>query len=263
MDIIIFGGQSNMQGQSEALTGRGVIPNAFEYRYLNMDMVPLQDPVGEDITYEKGQGYPFMPETVQSEWLAQHVTGSSCYGHTNLVPEFCRAYAETSGRQVLAVHVAKGSTEIADWLPGSAGYEILAEKSGAAIAFARTRGEVGNIFFVWLQGESDAIFGCSKKEYKERMTVLCRALMQDVGIDKFGVIRVGYFTNDERDLEIISAQDEVCAENRDFVMLTEIATTLNTRKEAMHPFIAGHYSALGLEMLGAAAGRSLGIFAGN
>ena len=263
MDILIFGGQSNMQGQSETLTGRDVIPDAFEYRYLKKDMVPLQNPVGEDITYEKRQGYPFTQDTVQSEWLKQHVTGSACYGHTNLVPEFCRVYAEISGHQVLAVHVAKGSTEISDWLPGSAGYEILVEKSCEAIASVRERSAVGRIFFVWLQGESDAIFGCSKDDYKQRISVLCQALKQDVGMEKFGVIRVGRFTNDARDLEIIRAQDEVCRENRDFIMLTDLATTLNGQKEAMHPLIAGHYSALGLEMLGREAGKNLGNFVGN
>ena len=263
MDIIIFCGQSNMQGQSEALTGRGVIYDAFEYRYLKRDMVPLQDPVGEDITYEKGQGTPFTRETVQSEWLKRHVTGSSCYGHTSLVPEFCRGYTETSGHQVLAVHVAKGSTEITDWLPGSAGYEMLVEKSCGAIACVREQDTVGRIFFVWLQGESDAIFGCRKEDYKQKMNMLCQALKRDVGMERFGVIRVGRFTGDDRDLEIISAQDEICRGNSDFVMLTDLATTLNEQTEAMNPLVAGHYSALGLEMLGAAAGKTLGNFVGN
>ena len=48
LDILIFGGQSNMQGQTEALP----IPNepvdgASEYRYLTDSLIPLQHPVGE------------------------------------------------------------------------------------------------------------------------------------------------------------------------------------------------------------------------
>ena len=34
MDIIIFGGQSNMQGQSEALISTEIVPNSYEYKYL-------------------------------------------------------------------------------------------------------------------------------------------------------------------------------------------------------------------------------------
>ena len=59
MDIIIFSGQSNMQGQSECLTGTDAVPNAFEYKYLDDKFEPLRNPVGEDITYEKGRGFTF------------------------------------------------------------------------------------------------------------------------------------------------------------------------------------------------------------
>ena len=74
---------------------------------------------------------------------------------------------------------------------------------------------------------------------------------------------MGRFTNDERDLEIISAQTEVCAENSDFLMLTEIATELNAQNEYMNPFVSGHYSAKGLEKLSIDAGNTLGIFVKN
>lgn len=83
-----------MQGQSEALLSAEIVPGSYEYKYLTDEFAPLKNPVGEDITYDTKSGSPFMPGTDQSEWLHTHVTGSSCYGHTNLVPEFCRAYAE-------------------------------------------------------------------------------------------------------------------------------------------------------------------------
>ena len=113
------------------------------------------------------------------------------------------------------------------------------------------------IIFVWLQGESDAIVKSTKEYYKNSLRTLCDALKKDVGIDLFGIIRVGRFTNDERDLEIITAQDEICRESDDFAMLTDIATTLNTQSEHMHPRIKGHYSAKGLETLGEAAAKGL------
>ena len=88
MDIIIFGGQSNMQGQTEKLTSVSIIENAYEYKYLNDTIVPLKNPVGEDIRIDNTAGEPVKEKTNLSEWLKEHKTGSACYGNTNLVPEF-------------------------------------------------------------------------------------------------------------------------------------------------------------------------------
>ena len=249
-----------MQGQSEALTRTEIIPNSYEYKYLTDEIVSLKNPVGENITYDKTQGYLFDNGSDQREWLSLHVAGSACYGHTNLVPEFCRAYTKATGNQVIAVHIAKGSTVIADWLPGTDGYDIIVEKASAAIAKVNSKEQAKRIFFVWLQGESDAINGNSKNYYKQKISELCRALKSDVGIEKFGIIRVGRFTKDERDIEIISAQDEICRENNDFLMLTDTTCQLNKQSEYMNPCVGGHYSAKGLEKLGFEAGKSLGLF---
>ena len=249
-----------MQGQSESLTNTDVVPLSYEYKYLTDEIVPLKNPVGEDVAINKTKGKPFGNDTSLNEWLSEHLVGSSCSGNTNLVPEFCREYTEITGEKVLAVHVAKGSTEIAYWLPGSGGYEFLVEKSILAIKSIPSNEKIGRIFFVWLQGESDAIKDHSKTYYKEKITELNNALKDNVGIEKFGIIRVGCFTNDERDTEIIFAQDEICSENDDFLMLTTIATELNKKPEYMNPFVNGHYSAKGLEKLGSEAGKTLGLF---
>lgn len=247
-----------MQGQSEALSDSAPVPGAYEYRFLEDVLIPLQNPVGEDIRTDRTAGERFREGIDTEEWLATHLTGGACYGHTNLVPAFCKAYREETGRDALAVHVAKGSTLVSQWLPGTPGYEIIRDKSLAA---RRKLGEkAGRCFFVWLQGESDAIRGCPKKEYKELLAHLGRQLKRDLGIEKIGVIRVGRFTMDDRDWEIIHAQDEICRENPDFLMLTGIATVLNEQKEAMHPGVFGHYSAWGLQKLGEAAGAALGNY---
>lgn len=257
MDIIVFSGQSNMQGQSECLSDSSRIPGAYEYKFLTDSVVPLGNPVGEDIRFDRTEGYVFTAGVDLEIWHQDHIAGSACYGHTNLVPEFCRAYAETTGREVLAVHIAKGSTDIAFWMPGNPGYEILVEKATAA----HKKVAAEHIFFVWLQGESDAIDGNSRQYYMDSLKRLCKALMQDVEIEKFGIIRVGRFTNDSRDDEIISAQDAICEEDSAFLLLTDIATELNRQTAYMNPRVKGHYSARGLEVLGAAAGKTLGTYA--
>ena len=263
MDIIIFGGQSNMQGQTECLSENTIVPNAYEYRFLDNDIIPLKNPAGENITYGGTLGCTYYDETDAAVWLGTHALGGACYGHTNMVSAFCRSYiAETKGK-VLAVHAAKGSTTVAQWLPGTAGYEMLKRKVLAAKKKAASQDEIGRIGFVWLQGESDAIEGTSKEDYKRKMYLLAETLKQDLGVENFGIIRVGCFTGDNRDWQIIDAQDELCKEDSMFLMLTKIATDLNKIPEYMNPYAHGHFSAKGLEILGEVSGKELGVFFGN
>ena len=254
MDVIIFCGQSNMQGQTECLSENQVVQNAFEYKWISDQLVPLKNPVGEDITVDLTQGCNFDGIAISPpDWRRAHLTGSACYGYTNLVPAFCRKYLSKFDTQVTAVHVAKGSTTISNWLSDQKAYQLLVKKSCDAI----NKVKPANVYFVWLQGESDAIESTSKNQYKQHLTTLCNALKKDVGINKFGIIRVGRFTNDQRDLEIITAQDEICKENKDFVMLTDIATDLNQQSEYMNPLAKGHFNAKGLELLGESAAQGL------
>ncbi len=250
-----------MQGQSEALTDTRPVEHSYEYRFLSDSMVPLKNPVGEDITYNKTAGKAVTEKTDLGVWLKEHAAGSSCYGNTNLVPAFCKAYTKWTQTDALAVHTAKGSTQIADWVPGTPGYSMILEKGKAAVLKAETQYTVRHIFFVWLQGESDAIAGTPKSLYKEKIASLAAALEKDLSIEKFGIIRVGQFTNDERDEEIIAAQSEIGEENNRFLILTEKAVELNKIPEYRNPQIDGHFSAKGLERLGRLAGEALGKFA--
>lgn len=259
MDIIIFSGQSNMQGQTERLSDNSIVKRAYEYKWLQHELTPLCNPVGENITYDKKAGEFAADKELFAAWRKKHVFGASTYGYTNLVPKFCEAYIAQTGNEVIAVHAAKGNTVIRQWLPGTSAYQMLKEKALCAIRKVQEDYKLGHIYFVWLQGESDAIKGHTRGEYKEQMLLLQKALKEDLGIEKFGVIRVGRFTNDDRDLEIIAAQEEVCQENVDFVMLTRIATELNQESECMNPNAEGHFSAKGLERIGETAGNMLGI----
>ena len=259
-DIIIFGGQSNMEGQTEVLSECEIVEGAFEYKLIGDSLVPLKNPVGEDIRYDGLAGETFMQNTDAGKWLDDHVLGSACYGHTNMVPSFCRAYIKERQTAVIAVHAAKGSTVIKDWLPDSNGYRALVAKAAAAIKRAEKEYKIGHIYFVWLHGESDAIFANSKENYKDSLRVLMGGLAAELGVEKFGIIRVGAFANDERDFEIIGAQDEICEEDERFLMLCREALAFNKMPEMMNPYVDGHYSARGLEELGRIAGGALGEF---
>ena len=256
-DVILFCGQSNMQGQAEVLLERDVNENAFEYKLLCDSIVPLVDPVGENIRTDYTEGQTFYEGMVLRDWLDSHIAGSAVYGNTTLVPHFCDTYTSLTGRRAVAVHVAKGSTEISYWVPGTPAYELLVKKAKAAIA--RTREQFGEcrVFLAWLQGESDAVFKRSRAYYTEQITKLAHSLKEDVGLEKFGIIRVGKFTMDERDDEIIGAQDDVCEKDDSFIMLTRISEKLISDPTVMHPTVRAHYGSRGLKILGDEAGKTL------
>lgn len=259
-DIIIFGGQSNMQGQTEALSECEEKQGCFEYRYLTDSIIPLKNPVGEFIKTDGTEGKMFEGDPVAEEdkfkiWKDSIAIGASVFGNTNLVPSFCKSYREARGTEVLAVHAAKGATYISNWLKGESGYEMIVKKSKKAIEKCEN---IGNIYFVWLQGESDACAGLSQTEYEEKITELKNSLKKDLDIDKFGIIRVGHFVGDSKDDEIINAQEAVCKNDSDFIMLTRVTSELELTKKYMNPYAKGHYSARGLELIGEISGAYLG-----
>ncbi len=259
-DIIIFGGQSNMQGQTECRLGEEPVAGALEYRFLSDSLIPLQNPTGEDIRYDGTEGFPFGAPGMDN-WHGQIALGSTVYGYTSMLPFFCRAYREGTGTDVVAVHAAKGATQMEYWLPNGEGYDMFIRKCEAAIAkTAADVGEIGKKHMVWLQGESDAIASVTKDDYKKMLSDLGHNLKERFGLDRFGIIRVGCFTMDERDWEIIHAQEELCAEDEFFVMLTRVCSDYCTKEEYkayMNPEAHGHYSAEGLKKIGEIAGKAL------
>lgn len=255
MDLIIFSGQSNMQGQTECLPGdNSAVKGAFEYRFADNTLVPLRHPVGENLDIK---GHLFSPDFNDIDGtLEKSALLGAWENHANMVPEFCRNYIAVTGNQVTAVHAAKGSTTVDYWLKGNTGYCFLYKKSVAAIQKVKPE----HIFFVWLQGESDAIAGIGKDSYKQKLIKLNKDLQNDLHIEKFGIILVGRFTGDRRDDGIIDAQKEICSENKDFLMLTTVTEQLTQIQKFMNPFVGGHYSCLGQEVIGAFAGHTLGEY---
>ena len=237
-----------MQGQAEGPSDHLPVGHAYEYKYLSDSLVPLADPAGEDITYEGGEGEQYQ-DYMGGNWHVKHVFGSAAYGYATLLPSFCRTYTGLTGKDVIAVSAAKGATTIDYWMPGTPAFRFIAEKLEGARR-ASSDYEITGTYVVWLQGESDAIESTGREEYRQKLAVFGHALRDTLGVDRFGVIRCGYFTGDERDLQIIGAQDDICKEDPFFLMLTEQMTTLNGMPEYMNPFAAGHLNTRGLERIG-------------
>ena len=254
-DLIIFSGQSNMEGESERMPeDNSPVEGALEYRYLEDKLIPLRHPAGENISVG---GKVFIPRHRDGWGTTQNCALLSAWRkRTNPVPFFCKSYIKTTGRNVIAVHAAKGATTIDCWQRGQLSYEMLCKKAKKAIEMTRPE----HIYFVWLQGESDAIAKKSKDMYKKQMITLYESLHEDLGIEKFGNILVGRFTMEDSDFEIINAQKEVCREHDGFLMLTEITEEIIYNNKYMNPEAHGHYSVDGQELIGELSGKKLGEY---
>ncbi|MBE7090670.1 MAG: sialate O-acetylesterase [Clostridiales bacterium] len=254
--LIIFAGQSNMQGQCEAPAITTRVENAYEYRLLTDEIRPLTAPVGENIAVGGDElqipNWQDVPAILNGSTLLAPVDGNA-----NMVPAFMQAFIRKTGKPALAVHTAKGSTQIDYWLKGNTGFSALMKKAKAAIDKAHPK----HVYLVWLQGESDAIAGVKEQEYYEKLILLKNQLKEDLGLEKFGVIRVGVFTMNSADEEIMRAQSHACQTDSDLIMLTEIAKELFNSPRYMNPFAHGHYSAEGMEILGTLSGSTFGAYA--
>ena len=256
MDVIIFSGQSNMQGETEARPAAAPIEGAYEYVFRGNSLEPLCHPVGENLGYD---------ETHHSRLLL----GQAHCKRGSLVPAFCREYVKARG-ETAAIHAALGSTVIEQWQPGCDRYNLLVEKCKAGIELVSNSHTLGNIYFVWLQGESDGIIHTSKQSYLEQLICLKNALKRDLGIKYFGIIKVGRFYSldsgfktppleERRHYEeaILEAQEQAVKDDRDFLMLTRITEKLTESPEYLNPFVPGHYNNAGMVILGKAAAEGL------
>lgn len=244
MDLLIFSGQSNMQGQTEADPCDEAVNKAAEYRLLTDEIVELMNPVGEDI---------------EDLLLSSHLKRGS------LVPYFCDEYIKTCGNEVLAVHTAKGATILAQWLDhnpnGAKRYGKMLEKIRAA---QNKVGKIDRKYFIWLQGESDACAKTDGMSYIEGMIRFKNNLKRDIGIDKFMIICVGYFATHyvgrEYDEVIMNAQLNLPNIDPDFIVLTDITRELSLDDKWINPEAVGHYNNAAMRVIGVEAGRAAGNY---
>ena len=224
------------------------VKNAYEYRFLEDKIIPLAHPVGESM--EEGP-------------LNAPIGGCS------ILPAFCRQYTERSGREVIAIHTASGGTAISQWLPGMPLYRVAMNKITAGLERIKREYNVEHIYLVWLQGESDALNQLSEDKYIARLVYFKNVLKNKIGIEKFCLIRVGYFARTAPwvkedplikmrwDEVIMDAQDRAVALDPDFVMLTRICKEISIDEENFNKKDIGHYNNASLERIGNEAGIAL------
>lgn len=247
MDVLIFMGQSNMQGSTGELCTEPPANGVYEYRYLTNETVPLVSPVGEEL----GDG----------------LLAASALGNGSLVPYFCNAYAKKVACEIVAVHAAKGNTNIDEWQNGSERFQVAVDKIVSGLKKAK---KADRVFIVWLQGESDALRFLPKEEYKKKLIALKNDLKKHFSFDKFCIIRTGYFAayadwipgtfreKEAADEQIMAAQEEVAKEYEEFVVLTDITKQLSVDTRFLNPKEYGpHYNNAGMKIIGNEAGSAL------
>ena len=254
MDVIIFGGQSNMQGASYELPAdNDPVEGAVEYKWIEKCVKPMCHPAGETF----------------GEYLL-----SAAKDGGSILPGFCKNYIKNTGRKIFAIPAACGNTTVGEWLRGTQRYHYAAQKIRDGIAHARSLGEIDHIFYVWLQGESDAVIGTSADEYIERIIGYKNCLKRDFNIEKFCIIKVGYFCAVNKwyancvasnefgkkcDEVIMSAQEKLPSIDPDFVMLTDAPTRLSLDDTYKNFEALGHFNNQGYEIIGKEAGDALAL----
>ena len=149
MDVIIFGGQSNMQGGSYVLPKNNEpVFGAVEYKWNEKCVEPLCHPVGEDF----------------STYILAAAKGGG-----SLIPDFCKIYIKESGREIFAIPAACGNTTVGQWLYGTQRYHYAKQKIRDGISYARSMGTVDHITRISLIDEYqnfDALGHFNNKGYE-------------------------------------------------------------------------------------------------
>lgn len=221
--------------------------------------------------------------------------GSSAYGY---IPAFINAYSLTTGRKVCACYKSVGGVMLNTFAPYKLDtttgeetttvgthYKAIVDAVKHAKTHLVSNGyEVGDVFLVWCQGEADAAYlGVSssytnayeqtlttdeaKQEYyKAKFYRLIEKLQEDIGLSTAFVVRIGHSASKpERNTVIIEAQNQMCAEHKDCVMVSTIfagalcfeeedGTVRNLMRDASH-YVPEGYVRAGLE-----AGVNAGIY---
>lgn len=256
MDILIFIGQSNMQGSTGEKDIDLPVENAYEYKFLTDSLVPLCNPVGEDI--------------------GDHVLLSSALGNGSLLPSFCRKYISLTGKKAVAIHTAKGNSSIMEWQKGSKRFDAMMLKIKNGIKKAEETEKVDKIFIIWLQGESDALQFTGTQKYLEMLIQLKNDIKSVIKFDKFTIIRQGFFAEyadwinrpeskkRKSDKAIMKAFDTAPKKDKDFYILTKICTRLSRKKKYLNANEYGpHYNNKGMKIIGEKAGRKLAGYRKN
>lgn len=231
--VVMFMGQSNMAGRGVTnstwpQSAPSVIPNAgYEFRAISdpTKLYPITEPFG--VSENKSGGIN---------------DGSSKTG--SMVSAFVNSHYVIAKKPIIGVSASVGGTSISQWAPSGTLLPDAISRLQDCLAFLSTNEYVvDNIYMVWCQGETDGDNGTTKENYKTRFLSIWEA-MRNEGVQRCFVVRIGQINVSGRSYDtIIEAQDELCKENDDIVMInTELYSfkDLGLMKDSFHYYQEGY-----------------------
>lgn len=247
VDLAIFAGQSNMSGRGSAVEATVCDINAgFEYKSVSnpLTLVPITEPfgLGED---RAGAIYDYNSDGTTKR------TGS-------MVSAVVDEYYKQTLRQLVAVSASVGGTSTSEWK--SKYISDAVQRLDDAKAFlAANKINVGRIFVVWCQGESDGDNNVSADTYTANTKELFNAFKQH-GAEKCFMVQIGHYrdggTMDTRYGVIRDAQAALCESDTDFILAGSFEPYKNDMKDKYH------YNQTTYNAVGKTAGKSISEFYG-
>lgn len=242
VDLIMFMGQSNM-------AGRGITNSTW----------PQDAP-----TVPSGTGYEFraisdptrLYGVTKTFGITENVTGAINDGTMKtggLVPSFINSYYKVCGVPIVGVSASEGGTSTTNWAPNSDRLNDAINRLSTAVTWLTKNGyTIRHKYMAWCQGETDGDGSVSKANHKTRFLNIFNAMKAE-GIEKCFMIRIGEdnasggndYTN------IILAQNELCQENEDIVMVSTSFASMKARGLMKDSW---HYYQEGYNQVGAQAG---------
>ncbi len=255
-DLVLFIGQSNMAGRGAAETATQVESgHAYEFRAISdpTQLYPVKEPFG-----------------VNENNSASGVSESKKTG--SLVSAFCEScYAQTN-TPIVAVSCSKGGEPISFFAADGAAYNDAVARVNLAKEYLTenedtTNLTLGNVYVVWLQGESDGDRNITAEDYTAALDGIVQGFKEDIGADQFFIIPIGAYNGSDADgtrnaayTVIRNAQIEYCADSEDATVISTLLEDLKAEGLMKDEF---HFFQSGYEIVGTDAGANMAYFVKN
>ncbi len=220
VDVVLFTGANNMVGQdTDTYTVDIEYGQAYEYKYgedgltTGGYLTAVANPCGENT-----QVNPTKTAPEQSK-------GSS------LVPAFCEQYVESTGRRVVAVHIARGDWNSLYWANGNMSYSIRT-KYTACIEHLLKDGyfEIDKQFYVSLYGGRDAHANETTETVKENLQTFHNIMTDEFGVDFGAIMYSGKFrdANETESVDAVNLAKYQFATEKDDIIICSVSAALFT-----------------------------------
>lgn len=233
VDVFLFAGGANMSGRGDAASATQCKEGtAFEFKAIS-DPTRLYPMTGSFGVAENSKGKINDTDTKSG----------------GIVPAFCKAYYDATERPIVAVSCSDGNSASGSWKAGQGKTEDAIERLEAATSYIKSSSEyeLGHVYAVWLGGEADGDSGLPAENYIKNMKVISAALTRR-GVEKIFVVQIGNYSGDAlRYSEIQQAQRDLCEQEKNFVFVSDMLSTLDAYLHDGYLYSQDAYNLVGEE----------------